>query len=324
MKLSIRLLGLILLLIGCEQEEIPIVAHEVGDLTTAAIDLGINYKYQVFYDISTNTEVSKNIKTIWDLGFECSAEGYHIKLNSSKAMQLYSTGETSFSSVTKIPEKGWSWDKPSGSVDSTAMGDWKNLKDEVYILDLGYSVEGTHLGYKKLMVISLKSEVYTIKYADLKESTSSTFLIQKDALYNFVFFSFDNGGEIVSVEPPKTDWDLQFTQYSHIFYDDTEPIFYLVTGVLHNIYSTFSYRDTIVGFDDFTYDNAQHSNYSSSANTVGYKWKKYNYDTGSYSIFSEYNYVLKTQKKEYYKIHFVDFYNSAGQKGTPTFEFQKL
>jgi hypothetical protein len=324
MKRSIKLLGLLFILLGCEKEELPISPHEKGTLTTVAIELKSDYRYQVFYKLSTNTEVSRNIKTIWDLAFEASDIGYHIKLNSSKAMQLYPTGKSDFSELLKQPTDGWLWDKPQGSMDSTAFGEWNDQPNEIYVLDLGYDITGKHQGYKKISIVSLVSDVYSIKYANLDGTIENTFSISKDADYNFAFFSFNNGGEVVEVEPLKTEWDLQFSQYTHIFYDDPEPSFYLVTGVLHNTYLTSAILDTIIGFNDFDFTDAQNENYNTDCNIIGYTWKKYNYELGSYSIYTENNYVLKSQNEEHYKIHFIDFYSNTGEKGTPTFEFQKL
>ena len=37
--------------ISCEKEEIPISPHTPGNVLTNQIELGIDYRYQVFYDL---------------------------------------------------------------------------------------------------------------------------------------------------------------------------------------------------------------------------------------------------------------------------------
>ena len=98
----------------------------------------------------------------------------------------------------------------------------------------------------------------------------------------------------------------------------------MVTGVLHNFYATRTYRDTVIGFEYFNFDDALNLPYQEDVNTIGYNWKEYNYTSGQYILKPEINYVIKTQNDIYYKIHFIDFYNNLGEKGTPVFEFQKL
>ena len=45
------------LFLSCEKEELPILPHNPGNLLTKQIELGIDYKYQVFYDLGSNSVV---------------------------------------------------------------------------------------------------------------------------------------------------------------------------------------------------------------------------------------------------------------------------
>ena len=67
--------GLILCLgicVSCEKEELPVPAHDPGDVITNSVKMEPDYRYQLFFDLETNTMVKKNSKTLWDLGFESS------------------------------------------------------------------------------------------------------------------------------------------------------------------------------------------------------------------------------------------------------------
>ncbi len=325
------LLLLVVLFSSCEKEERAIAAHEKGEVTTTVVDLETDYRYQVFYDLETNTEVSRNLKTAWDLGFETGAEGSHIVLNSSKFMQVYHTESNDFSNTLSIPTAGWLHDEPSGNLDSTAMGGCVHPSveqragfDEVYIIDLGYNNLGTHLGYKKLLVEGFDAQGYTIRYANLNGTDEHRLTLEKNDLYNFTFFSFYNGGQTVMIQPPKEDWDLAFTQYTHIFHDGSLPAEYLVTGILQNTNNTLVIGDNTVGFSNYSFDQVNPSSLLPDANTIGYLWKEYDRDAGIYSIFSEKNYIIQSEQGFYYKLHFIDFYDASGQKGSPTFEYQRL
>ncbi|MCP4520698.1 MAG: hypothetical protein GY827_03215 [Cytophagales bacterium] len=294
-----------------------------GLLTVSSVDVEGDYKYQVFYDLETNKEISRNLKTVWDLAFETSATGNHVVLNSSKAMQVYHTGSTDFSIKFATPKSGWVWDEPSGNLDSTAIGDWEG-KNEVYVIDLGYDEKGQLQGYKKMVIESITDGIYKIKYADLDGSNTGIVSITKDTDYNYVFFSFTNGGNIVTVEPPKEDWDLVFTQYTQVFHNEDPATYYLVTGVIQNRYNTTAKVVEMESFANFSLENTNELILEDRVNVLGYDWKKYDYDSGTYTIFVDKYHVVKDSEGNYYKLRFLDFYNELGSKGKITFEYQRL
>ncbi|MBI35493.1 MAG: hypothetical protein CMP67_09045 [Flavobacteriales bacterium] len=329
---SITLLFISFFIFSCEKEEQPIERQKkTGEQITASVFLDSDYKYQIFYDLESNKEVAKNITTEWDIGFECGDEGYHIKLNASKGMQVWCSGETSFSAVESYSGAEWTWDNPNGSIDSTAIGEWgqKNGEDiisnnQVFVLDMGYNSEGYSQGYKKMKILGLSDNRYQVKIADLSGENEFTKFISKDNDYNFVFLSFENQGAIVSIEPPKDDWDLVFTKYTHTFQSEGVPIPYGVTGILLNPSRISVHRDTIFGFENINRDAAQTLEYSFNHNVIGYDWKTYDYESGSYIIHPEKNFVIKDKSGFYYKFHVIDFYNDSGQKGNIKFEFMLL
>lgn len=318
-------LSLIILLASCERDEIPITPHDAGDVLTSQVEMEPDYKWQVYFDLSTNSVVGENLKVKWDLGFETSASGYHIVLNAAKLMYAYPTGKTDFAVVTDTNgiTLNHTWDEASGNLDSTAIGDWRNT-GEVYIIDRGYNELGQHRGYRKAIFKAVDGASYTFRFAKLDGSEDTTLTIAKDADYNFTFFTFNNGGEVLTIEPPKETWDLVFTQYTHIFYDEVPVIPYLVTGCLLNRSGTKAVMDNTIAFEEITFEYAQTKMLTSNINTIGYAWKEYNFDTGAYLVYPELNYIIQDSEGFYYKLHFIDFYDNQGQKGSPRFEFQRL
>ena len=61
-----------------------------------------------------------------------------------------------------------------------------------------------------------------------------------------------------------------------------------------------------------------------SANVVGYQWKFYDFDEGSYAIVPGMNFVIQNKDGFYYKMRMIDFYSTSGIKGSPRFEFELL
>lgn len=321
MRAYLSLLFVSIYLCSCELQELPVPAHDPGAVITSTVDLSSSYKWQIYFDLESNAVKSQVAKSSWDLGFECGTEGYRVILNTAKFMFAYNTGLTEFNAVTDTSGfgNGKSWDAPSGNLDSTAIGDWRNT-NTVFIIDRGYDEAGAAQGFRKLQLQAVDASGYTFRFARLSGAGETTFHVSKDDAYNFSFLSLNGSGAQVNVEPPKDEWDLCFTQYTHIFYDPFMP--YLVTGCLHNRYHTGAVLTSSGNFSALTYSDTYDYEYSAFINTIGYDWKIFSGST--YATDPNKCYLIKNRNGHFYKLHFIDFYNSTGDKGNPKWEYQQL
>ena len=142
-------------------------------------------------------------------------------------------------------------------------------------------------------------------------------------------FSFDSGGSQLQLEPGRKEWTLQFTQYTSIVYTNTgEPYSYLVTGALSNRHYVGVAEDTLMNFDEITLEIARELSFDNSLDAIGYDWKVAVGDPTSggitYVTKTDINYIIRDYNGFHYKLRFVSFYNNSGDKGYPTFEYQRL
>lgn len=315
---------------SCFEEDEMVLPHETGNLTVGEVELTENYKYQVFYDFETNKPVKQNLISEWDLGFETSDSGWHIILNTSKMMLAGNTGKTDFETVKNNNGATMNFDPSHGNLDSTAIGNWYNIsagkpvsKEFVFVIDRGTDEDFNSIGEKKVKFGVQDENNYVVRFANLNGSADKTMIIPKDTSVNFVCFSFEKG--IVDIEPDKNSWDLQFGKYSTLLFTDVgDPYPYLVTGALLNPYKTQAVADTIHQFDEVNFEIAETQNLVNQKDIIGYEWKEYDFDNGMYTVLPEKIYVLKNRIGYYYKLRFIDYYNSTGEQGYPTFEFLRL
>ena len=310
------------ILIGCMKDEIPVPASPKGDLNTSQILMGSDYKYQIYYDLETDSVIKQNYKTEWDLGFECNNEGWHVVLNTSKLM---TASRTSFDLLSEVLDTnvidGWEYDEVSGNLDSTAIGDWRGF-NKVFIIDRGYNEKGKRQGFYKIIFDDVKDGSFYFRFAELGSTEEKSFVLSTDPSINYMYFSFDNEGSQLALEPDKEIWDLVFTQYTYVFFDVDVP--YLVTGALNNPYKCLAKQDSLLKFEDITREIALGMDLSDEIDIPGYRWKTYDFDNSYYEINTEKNYIIQTATGLYYKLRFIDFYNDSGENGYPKFEFQSL
>ncbi len=316
-----------LLLTGCIPEEDPIAPFNRGGASETSVPMGSDYSMRLYFDLGTGEIVKQAPITGWDIAFRTDTEGNHIVLNTGQIMAAADMGAVDFASVTSSSGLDWKYDHPSGDWDSTAIGYWWNdngesvtSKGHVYVIDRGFDAAGKTLGFMKLQMIEATATQYVFRYASLNNKTDETVTISRDMTRNIVGFSFETG-EAVEVEPPKDEWDLLFTRYTHIFYDPTFTP-YSVTGVLLNRYNTAVALDTAMSFGEVTTENAILYDYSGQLDLIGYDWKTYDFTEG-YIIDSPV-YLVRDSQGFYYKLLFLDFYNDNGEKGYPKFQMQRL
>jgi hypothetical protein len=85
-----------------------------------------------------------------------------------------------------------------------------------------------------------------------------------------------------------------------------------------------AYETQDLAFDTIDLDIATSFMYSDAVDILGYDWKEFNFDLGTYTIESDRIYLLRNSEGIFWKLHFIDFYTQNGEKGAPMFELQEL
>lgn len=316
---------------ACFKEDEQLPPHPPGTVSVDTIAMTLTYKYQVYVDLKSGLETGTNIKSESDLAFDCSPDGGMILLNTADFMYAADLGEVEFGSPKDTTGLTWRFDKSDGNPDSLAIGIWYQIIDgdtvsnnHVYLINAGLDDLGNALGYYQVIFDRLKNGVYHFRYASIDGSGIVADSIRKDPSVNRLYYSFLFQNE-KRFEPAKNNWDLLFTQYTTLLYTDLgEPYPYLVTGVLINPNGVEVAVDTTLDFDQITESDAVQMNFNAARDAIGYEWKYYDFDLGTYTVDYKKNYLIRTTQGYLFKLRFVGFYNSAGEKGYPVIEFQEL
>lgn len=321
---------------SCFKEDIPVPAHPKGEVEEVIIPMTQYYINQIYFNLSAGEQVSMNKKDEFDLSFSNADTGFIIRLNSASFMKAAQTPFTEFEQLSDTSGLNWNFDKSDGNPDSTALRNWINISgadttisNTVWIINRGINDKGFPVGLMKVKFLGLKNNTYQLAYAKMDNTEEREIFIAKDKGYNYIQYKF--GSEVdEQIEPLTEDWDLIFTQYTTMLItDEGDPYPYLVTGTLINEVGTYVAFDSTLVFKDIEIEDVLFLEYSKNLDAIGYEWKELFGDINGgdfyYKAHSNYNYIIRTKKGLYYKLHFTGFYDvETGEKGYPTFEYQRL
>jgi len=317
------LFSAVLTLVACEKEELPIDPVDRGEVKTLQVEMGNTYGTQLWVDLESGSVVASQSRTSWDIAFEGSGENGFVFLNGAKFVKA-ALSDKSWEETKSTSGLQFNIDRSNGRTDSLAIGDWQKHR-KIIVIDRGFDDNSALLGAVKMELISLENGVYTFRYAKLNGTEERTATVPVDSRYNMLMYSFTTHA-LVTNQPQKDQYDLFFSQYSTILYEtgSTVPVDYLVNGVLLNPANVSGLYVKEYTFEQLTREIVESLTLSTDLDVIGYNWKAYNFDSGTYVVDPVKTYVVKNRKGFFYKLHFIDFYNTKGEKGAPKMEYQRL
>ena len=306
------------------KEESPYQLPSHGDATHQTMRMGSDYGTQFYYDLKNGKIIHSSKVDSWHLSFENTLDGQSIFMNGGSGMALVKTEKTEFDKVTIHDCQGEQWlqDDPNGEYAKSGFGLWNASdasRNTIYIVRL----EPTNEELRTIKLKSVSTSTYEIEVGNIGSGETTLHKIQKDPTRVYSYFDLRTLQACGNVEPVKESWDFVMTRYGFTFYDQTPALPYIVTGVLTNP-STTVYKDSLNAFYEIGADFISKSTLIEDRDAIGFDWKYYDFDLGIYHIRQYYNFIIKTQHDEYFKLRFLNFYDDNGLKGTPSFEFKQI
>ncbi len=295
--------GLVFLAACFPKEEAIVPKPRVNK--SVAIDAGEAKNGVAFYSLENGELLAETSPEAWDIY----ADENGFKLN--------------FLRSTRVAEFSEAWENVTDTIDlkfhylttDFEGNQWQIKENTNYVFDLGLDDNYVHLGFMKLHVIS-EGGVFKITYSTLQDIQSAT----KEFSNAYVYFSMiDN--QLVDL-PKESDYDVVFGKYTDFVVFADEEADYLVYGALlgnaAGLKIEKAFEDvTLEDFDTATFDFIQRT-------TIGWDWKTYSLEKGAYEINPTTTYLIETKNGFKYKFRFVNFYNTKGISGHPTFEYKLI
>jgi hypothetical protein len=294
----------------------------------------INYVY-----LSKNQLTSVDKKT-WDLGFY-NGDGYNVILNSAAYVMARPLDKTDLTSVSAADTAGFgfqmvipqfdptlgasAWvDSPDGDLSKTAIGDISATSDDspVFIIKR----DGENRNWKKVKVFQ-SGDAYEIQFADIDSEDISSTTIDKSTAHNFVHFDLDNG--VVSSEPEKEFWDIQYGSFTELFPFGGPGVtipYGFKDFITINRYNT---EAALVMEEDLAYENINLSDmetitFDSVIDVIGENWRQGGGPNAQPSLLDDRYFILKDSEGNYYKLRFTQLTSSTGERGKAEFQYKLI
>ena len=320
---------------ACEKEE-ELLPGEFRIDTPGSANLvsepGMDYQMQVYFDLSTEENKGSNLRDAWDLALGCDPNHPNLFTNPAMLAKVAATGSNDFNALYKTEDYSFSHERARHFFRSGLMMKmWNGTTpdDQVFIINLGKTMNNKDRGYKLFQVAGFDGSSYSIRFSDLDHSNLQEVTIPVDEAYNHVYVSFENVSDVLTLEPGKEEWDILFTKYMERLYDGTDTLDYSVTGALLNPHKTVgyfheeSYADSTWNYTDLSIKDVEPNRYSQRSDVIGHNWKYYDLDLGKYSVIMEKCYFVKDAEERNYRFHFTGFQDAEG-KGNIKFEYLHL
>lgn len=313
---------------------------------------------QVWFDFSSGKE-TVNERTDWDLGFYSGAQ-FKVIINSSVMMAAGAIPNASNidavkeSDVTALKEKVQvaNFDPTNETYVDTVTGEYitghtaiaeitaSEEGNAVYLVNMGKEIYkgsvsagsvvtgGDSRGWMKIQ-ITRNGNGYTVKYANLNETTHREVNIEKNSNYNFSFFSLKNNRELL-IQPEKKSWDLCFTVFTNTIpgagtyvYADFV-ISNLLSGVAAYEVKVAAPNTGVEAYNNFTASDIEVSKFvSDDHRAIGGNWRN-PVSTNGLETYGDRFYVIRDAEGYYFKVRFTRMTSTEGLRGYPQFEYKPL
>jgi hypothetical protein len=320
---------IVFLLSACFKEDERLTPYD-GVITVISDPIQLNQSY---FDFETGRVLTSVPSNTWQLGFECTAEGWHIITNSGGYWFIYNTGQTIPNEALSMPPQvDHLFDVPSSFPDSTAVGNWVAISPDgntythhAYLL--GHYENGRFKDIRQVVFLSVDDTSYRFAYSEELSGLSDTIQIAKNDSVGYVYFNFDTNLQ-VNAEPNKESWDLAFAPYYDMATNFGVTIPYPVGGSYINAGFTEAVLDSVNSFESIDAGMITDYEFIRQRDIPGYRWKSVNVDisgggSATYKVKTNYSYIFHTADDHYYKLKFIS-YTHNGLSGYPQFEFRKL
>ncbi|MGB4080355.1 MAG: HmuY family protein [Bacteroidia bacterium] len=194
------------------------------------------------------------------------------------------------------------------------LSQWELAENQIYVVDYGIDNAGNSMG-----LTSVKFERTPNGMKIWYNALGSDFeLVEEISSTSFYY----NLREKKTLDlPTELEYDLAFGKYTDLVTVDNITEDYLIYGTIQSRTLAYAVNEA---FADVKQDKFDVIRLMEKKDVIGWDWKNFNRPKNAYEIVDNRTYLVMSNAGYRFKLRFVNFYNTAGQSGHPTFEWELL
>ena len=191
---------------------------------------------------------------------------------------------------------------------------WELIENQIYVVDYGMDNSFAPIG-----LTSVRFERTADGVKIWHNAIGSDFEVFEDVNQSSFYYNLREKNLLDL--PTEREYDIAFGKYTDLVTVDNITQDYLIYGVIQG--KTLCYEEEIP-FEDVQEDRFDLILPTTDKDVIGWDWKNFNLASGGYEIVTNKTYVIASNAGFIYKLRFVNFYNSSGKSGHPTFEWELM
>ncbi len=273
---------------------------------SVSLDAGEYKNTVVFYSLDSSKVVAQASPMSWD--FYVDEEVIRLNYFRSMRVAIFDGAWDKLADTSGLKFKYLTHDNED------TLEQWEMAENQVYVVDYGLDNEFNPIG-----LISVRFERsrngLKIAYKHLGELELQQILVDKSSFY------YNLRTQTILDLPTEREYDLAFGRYTDLVTLDNITQEYTIYGVIQGRASAYAENKS---FDEIGEANFETMKLSYHKTVIGWDWKNFNLSKNAFEILENRTYLVQSNAQFEFKLRFVNFYNSLGQSGHPTFEWQLL
>jgi hypothetical protein len=274
---------------------------------SVTLDAGIHKNTVAFYSLDGANIVAEASPMDWDFYVDENV----VRLNYFRSMRVAKFNLTwdKLEDTVGLDFRYLTYDYESGN------SQWELEEGQIYVVEYGQDNEFKSMGLTSVRLERTAAGGMKIWH----NAIGSDFEVFEEISESSFYYNLREKKSLNL--PTETEYDLAFGKYTDLVTIDNITQEYLIYGSIQGRTLAYTVNEP---FDSIKTDKFNVIRLMEKKDVLGWDWKNFNRPKNAYEIIDNRTYLIMSNAGFKYKLRFVNFYNTVGQSGHPTFEWELL
>lgn len=270
------------------------------------LDAGEDKNTVAFYSLDNGEVVTEASPMDWDFYIDKDV----IRLNYFRSMRVAKFDDTwnKLEDTEGLDFRNLTYDMYD------SLTQWELAENQIYVVDYGLDNDFNPIGFT-----SVRFERTATGIRIWQNAIGADYEVYEEI--NEPSFYYNIREKKTLDLPTESEYDLAFGKYTDLVTVDNITQDYVIYGAIQSNTLAYQVNEAFSDVKDEDFDRVR---LSGNKSIIGWDWKNFNRPKNAYEIIDNLTFLVSTNAGFKCKLRFVNFYNTQGQSGHPTFEWEVL